>query len=174
MTKKQRAKLRAIVGEIIQELRQQGRFSTKALVEEVIDRYPQLVEETKDQLVKEALASWARKHLKSEDAELKSPQFTLPIELAGLKLPSAISVRHDEEDEEAPLWTPIEDATFDDLEINVEMLQNQVSADMRKLKNLRQLHRYLAPLMADERRTEPIGKVLAECANRGEQFTLLG
>lgn len=162
MTKQQRAKLRSIVAEIAHELRGRGAMTTKALIEEVIDRHGDLVEDAKEILIKEALAGWARKALKSSRDELKSPQFALPIELANIKLPAAIAIPDYDEDEDAPLWLPTEEATFEHLEAHLKMLRGSIAADMRKLKSIEQLHGYLAPIMADERRDEPIGRVLQE------------
>lgn len=162
MTSQQRARLRSIVSNIALELRAKGAMTTRALVEEVMDRHPDLIEDAKEMLMKEALAGWARRALKSDRDELKSPQFELPMELSGLKLPAAISVSDDDDDEDAPLWTPIEDATFAQLESNLTMLRGQIAADTRKLDNMQQLYSFLAPFMADERRDEPIGQVLRE------------
>ncbi|WP_084398267.1 hypothetical protein [Henriciella aquimarina] len=165
MTNQQRAKLRTIVSQIALELRAKGAMTTRALVEEVMDRHADLIEDAKDMLMKEALAGWARRALKSDRDELKSPQFEMPYELAGVKLPAAIAIPYtDDDDEDAPLWTPIEDASFSQLEANLSMLRGQIAADMRKLQSIEQLHNYLAPFMADERRDDPIGLVLREQA----------
>lgn len=165
MTNQQRARLRSIVANIALELRAKGAMTTRALVEEVMDRHPEIVEDAKEMLMKEALAGWARRALKSDRDDLKSPQFELPMELSGIKLPAAIAIPEGEDDDEdAPLWTPIEDATFAQLESNLTMLRGSIAADMRKLINIEQLYTYLSPLMADERRDDPIGLVLREQA----------
>lgn len=165
MTRQEHAKLRTAMRQLIDELQARGKLSTRYLTELVQERYPELIEEASTKLIREAIAKWARQMMKSEALALKSPQFAMPLEIAGIKLPQAISLPPTDDDEET-MWTPIEQATFAELEAHCTYLRGTVAADTRRLESLMTLHNYLAPHMADEHADEPIGPKLAELAHK--------
>lgn len=150
MTKTQLNKLREAIRSVIGDLYTRKRGTTRWLVEEVIARHPDLVDEAKDQLLSEAIAKMARQIMKQETEPAKTMQMELPHVIKGLRLPAAISVPPtDNDDEPDTLWTPLPDATYSELERHIEMLQASVAADTRRLRKLRQLHQCLADYLPD-------------------------
>ncbi len=173
MTNQQRQKLRTLVRQKIAELQAAGRFTMGALVEEVLNDYAAEVAEASDMLIREAIGKWARSVMKADNEALRTSQYAMPRSLFALELPSSICIavqsggddaESDEDGEEEMLWTPLLDATFDELETNIAYLEGKAREVMRSARNLQHLRDYLAPHMADERRKTPIGEVLAEQA----------
>lgn len=164
MTKAQLARLREAVRQCVQELHDRRQGTTRGLVETVRERYPDLVEEAAEQLLAEAIANMSRRIMKSDARAAKSEQFILPALIAHLRLPATISVPHDDGDDDEVVWTPLEHASFAELDIHLAMLARSIAADTRRFKALTELREFLAPYMADTPDAEPIGAVLARLA----------
>lgn len=171
MTRHDRVRLREAIRVCIGELKAQGRFTTRELTRLMTERYGDLVVEASDRLIAESLASIARSLMRNDTPSARARQLFLPMEIAHLRLPDSISLppRNDESDETEGgefLWSDISEATFNELEEHIQYLTGQIAADVQRLRTLRELHGYLAPIMADDRREDAIGPVLEEIAGR--------
>lgn len=181
MTAQEQAKLRTKVRELIFELQLQGRITTADLTAEIMRCYPDLCEEEKDRLFRDALSKMAREMLKSTAISAKSAQFMLPMALEQVKrtLPASISLPPkpaiDGETGEVTMpeevvWTPLEEATFGELELHLESLYAGIQADQARYRALNEVRNYLRPHMdSDDHRDEPIGPVLAELAAKEQE-----
>lgn len=167
MTKTQLNKVREAVRTVVNELYAKRRGSTRWLVETVRERHPELIEEAAAQLVSESIAKMARQIMKTEMKAQDSLQTELPLEIAGLQLPAAISVPPDHSEDET-LWTPLPDATFRELEGHIAMLQSSVTADTKRLRKLRDLYNYLRNKMPDDDPDQTI-RVILEAIKRLER-----
>lgn len=181
MTKHDRIRLREAIRICIGKLKAQGRFATRELTQMMVEDYGDLVSDASERLIAEALAGIARQLMKNDTPSARSRQMSLPLEIAHLRLPDSMSLppRNEpmndgdlggdaegvETDTEF-LWTDMYEATFEELEDHLQYLAGTIAADVRRHKTLTELHEYLAPVMADDHRTDAIGPTLAEIAKR--------
>ena len=170
MTKTQLNKLRDAVREVVLELYAQKHGTTHWLVDTVTERYPELVQEASRQLIRDSIGKMARQIMKSDSRSDKSTQMVLPMVIADLRLPAAISVpAADSDDENDALWTPLHEATCDDLKRHITMLADSIAANRRRLRSLRQLYQYISertPTAANDTTIGDILKTLAEQEQR--------
>lgn len=172
MSPQEQVKLRTRIRELVKERVSRGeKYSSADLVDEVMRSFPDLVENAKDMLFREAVGKWSRAYIKSEAEAFKSAQFELPTQISHLKLPASISlppapIMEGEEGQSGSevMWSPIETATFAELEAHIRLLQNNVSAAYSSLSQLRALYQFLRPHMENGHRSDPIGPMLAALA----------
>ena len=166
MTKTQLNKLRDAIREVVSELYAQKRGTTHWLVDTVTERYPELVEQASKHLVRDTIGKIARQIMKSDAKSARSIQLVLPMGIADLRLPAAISIpAADNDDEIGAVWTPLQDATLPELKRHIAMLGASVAANRKRLRTVRTLYDYLIK-SAPEIQDGVIGDILKTLAEK--------
>lgn len=120
------------------------RFTVAELVEEVQQRFPDVIEEETSRLVFNALSQAARRIVKALSSDEDEPE---QLSLPDLHLPSTIAVRSEDGD---TIYVPTQIATWEELLAGKVEREHNVDAAQRKLDFYNTALQRLAPLMEND------------------------
>ena len=161
MTKSERAKLRREMSKLIASYLKGGeRVTTAQICEITIDRYPDLVADARDQLLKTALTNMARTLLKEAS---KADQDEMEVNLFGnimcnVSIPRCIALPQDEGRE--MVWTSVLKASLAEIDVYIKYLNAGATADMAKAFKLKTFRDLVADMSLDDDLDMPIETLL--------------
>ena len=162
MTKKERLKLRAAMSGIIAEHVLTGeRLTTGQVFEMTVVRFPDLIDEAKERLLRKSLVDMARSLLKEAG---KQDQEEMQVNLFGnslpeLKIPKCIALPPEPGSREM-IWTSIMKATLAEIEQYTKFLSDGAHADLAKARKLEAFHTYVMSVSPSDDVDTPIEELL--------------
>ncbi|MBM1817160.1 hypothetical protein [Pseudosulfitobacter pseudonitzschiae] len=161
MTKKERAKLRREMSKLIAAYLQDGeRVTTAQICEITIDRFPDLIAEAREQLLKTALTNMARTLLKEAS---KAERDEMEVNLFGnimssVTIPRCIALP--QPDSREMVWTSVLKASLAEIDIYIKYLNSGAIADMAKASKLKTFRDLVADMSLDDDLDMPIEALL--------------
>ena len=134
------------------------RVTTRQLAEEMRERYPELVEDTKDAFYFETAQRWAREAMKVKLSGRKMRQLEMPGLLVEVTIPTHVAVRNTNTGEF--IWTPIFRATINEARRHAADLKMGIVADTASLENLNTLLYHLRDFDTEEWESRSIGEII--------------
>ena len=134
----------AVRDEIVNAFESVGFAKPRHIARLVCAANPGAIADIGSRLAEDALTDMARRELKSNS---EGRECHLQMRLPGVPdhvtklLPPAISIPSSEDgDGDAVIYKPLAQVTFDELKVHLELLSNQITADIRRHRALTELH----------------------------------
>lgn len=166
MARNRQYKISTAIQQVIKEMEANGPLTSRRLSFEVIQRHPELCDEFKDRLFREAIGSIARKVMKREVEATLEVQAQLPFGMNEVvRVPEHISLppRGDEPDME---WQRIETCSLRQLKANATFKRKVLDSGNASWADQMRLIRLLEPIVPEEEIDAPLGKYL-RCLDKG-------
>lgn len=165
MTRSEQAKLSYHLRRMIKGMADNGmRFTTAEIYEATKEQLPDLIEEAKERLIREAVISMARQIMKEaqrEDEAIRQNSLLAVDDMQNVDIPRCIAIPN-VSDRREMLWVPTMQASPNELMTHIKYLRKSAKADFEKAKRLQTFHDYLMRTVNPDDMDVPIGILLCQ------------